>query len=387
MAILLRAEGAAILALRDREVRALYSYRLDETLSWTDVLGDAALQRALVGQGGFSAPIPAERWGESVGYALLASITAIGAERSVLCAMRHSVPFDAVEVVAGEAAARLLSIAFADAEAAALGMPDGTTEAAPGRQTDVQVTPPLRVGIIEAQPATRLGLETILAGAGLRVLFSCATAAEALARLASLRCEVVLVGTLADATPGDAVQRLRGRTRAEIVVVTDPRRGAAAHAALRAGAIGQLARDAAPDAIVAALRGAAAGLATVDPLVIDALLGKPEEAEIPDASEVPDTGSPVTETEVELGPDGVRREAAPAPVAGPARRRASDTLSPREIELLRYLAEGYTNKEIARVMVLADDTVKKGVQGLIAKLGAADRTHAVVLALRSRLIE
>ena len=66
---------------------------------------------------------------------------------------------------------------------------------------------------------------------------------------------------------------------------------------------------------------------------------------------------------------------------------AHDPLTPREMELLRYMAEGYTNKEIARAMVLAEDTVKKGVQMLIAKLGAADRTHAVVLALRNRLIE
>ena len=64
-----------------------------------------------------------------------------------------------------------------------------------------------------------------------------------------------------------------------------------------------------------------------------------------------------------------------------------DPLTPREMELLRYMAEGYTNKEIARAMVLAEDTVKKGVQMLIAKLGAADRTHAVVLALRNHLIE
>jgi DNA-binding NarL/FixJ family response regulator len=64
-----------------------------------------------------------------------------------------------------------------------------------------------------------------------------------------------------------------------------------------------------------------------------------------------------------------------------------EPLTPRELEVLRYLAEGYTNKEIARAMVLAEDTVKKGVQTLIAKLGATDRTHAVVLALRRRLIE
>src|SRR5207302_8202211 len=52
-----------------------------------------------------------------------------------------------------------------------------------------------------------------------------------------------------------------------------------------------------------------------------------------------------------------------------------DALTPRELELLRYMAEGYTNKEVARAMVLAEDTVKKAVQTLIAKLGAADRTN------------
>ncbi|OLC56675.1 MAG: hypothetical protein AUH85_05645 [Chloroflexi bacterium 13_1_40CM_4_68_4] len=62
-------------------------------------------------------------------------------------------------------------------------------------------------------------------------------------------------------------------------------------------------------------------------------------------------------------------------------------MTPRELEYLRYLAEGLTNKEIARAMVLAEDTVKKGIQALIAKLGAVDRTHAVVVALRNGLIE
>jgi DNA-binding NarL/FixJ family response regulator len=66
--------------------------------------------------------------------------------------------------------------------------------------------------------------------------------------------------------------------------------------------------------------------------------------------------------------------------------RPGESLTARELDLLRYLAEGHTNKEIARAMALAEDTVKKGVQTLIAKLGATDRTHAVVLALRSSLI-
>ena len=94
-------------------------------------------------------------------------------------------------------------------------------------------------------------------------------------------------------------------------------------------------------------------------------------------------------------PDNVRSEksgaaAVPnggAPNGSSESSTSHDPLTPRELELLRYMAEGYTNKELARAMVLAEDTVKKGVQMLIAKLGAADRTHAVVLALRNHLID
>ncbi len=232
----------------------------------------------------------------------------------------------------------------------------------------------LRVAIIESQPATRLGLELILGRSGVLVVLSCATLTEALAGLPGARCEVALVGSLADATPGDAVQRLRERARVEVIVITEPRHGAEGRAALRAGASGQIARDAAPATIVAALHAAASGLATMDTSVLETLLRSRDDAnDLADATVGADAEESATEREA----------------AGPARaaRRVTDALSPRERELLRYLAEGYTNKEIARVMVLADDTVKKGVQSLIAKLGAADRTHAVVLALRSGLIQ
>jgi len=88
-------------------------------------------------------------------------------------------------------------------------------------------------------------------------------------------------------------------------------------------------------------------------------------------------------------PHGFDNPPEPMPATRPEKvpdRSPKDALSARELELLKYLAEGSTNKEIARAMVLAEDTVKKAVQTLIAKLGATDRTHAVVLALRSDLI-
>jgi len=81
------------------------------------------------------------------------------------------------------------------------------------------------------------------------------------------------------------------------------------------------------------------------------------------------------------------------PRAAPAKFIVNDAairslgLTPRECQILQRLASGQSNKELARAMVLAEDTVKKAVQTLIAKLGAADRTHAVVIALRTHLID
>lgn len=260
----------------------------------------------------------------------------------------------------------------------------------------------LRVAIIESQPATRIGLETILERAGLVTVLSSATVAEAIAALAGLRCEVALVGTIADATPADAVRRIREQFRAEVVVIGDPRHANEGRAILRSGASGQIARDAAPAAIVAAVHAAASGLAAMDPAVLEAMLGSEDHPDGPRSRDEPDDladapaaggggDAPLQRTAAD---PAARPEAAEAegprptdPEMARAARRVTDALSPRERELLRYLAEGYTNKEIARVMVLADDTVKKGVQSLIAKLGAADRTHAVVLALRSGLIQ
>jgi DNA-binding NarL/FixJ family response regulator len=117
-------------------------------------------------------------------------------------------------------------------------------------------------------------------------------------------------------------------------------------------------------------------LSTVSAVLQRVGLGKLSRLEPPEPARVPAAAVEERAEETEAVEETVEPGAA-----------VFEPLTPRELELLRYLAEGYTNKEIARAMVLAEDTVKKGVQTLIAKLGATDRTHAVVLALRRRLIE
>jgi DNA-binding NarL/FixJ family response regulator len=77
----------------------------------------------------------------------------------------------------------------------------------------------------------------------------------------------------------------------------------------------------------------------------------------------------------------------PVPSAPSTRRKGSETLSPREQAILERLAEGWSNREIGNSLGLAEITVKKHVQSIIAKLGASDRTQAAITALRTGLIK
>ena len=174
---------------------------------------------------------------------------------------------------------------------------------------------------------------------------------------------------LPDASGPEAVSRIRQvSTSLPIIAFSVERAPEVIRDVLRAGANGFVSKDAPSSQLIAALEAAVQGLTALGPAEARAL------SRIPDAIPVGNGADEAADVEADDSEPG-----AAVPVREP--------LTPRELELLRYLAEGYTNKEIARAMVLAEDTVKKGVQTLIAKLGATDRTHAVVLALRRHLIE
>jgi DNA-binding NarL/FixJ family response regulator len=114
---------------------------------------------------------------------------------------------------------------------------------------------------------------------------------------------------------------------------------------------GVLLRDTAPDALLVALRAAAAGLVVLDPALAGTLVAAPPPGE-------------------EGG------DSAPA----------ADTLTPREHEVLALLAQGLANKTIARRLSISDSTVKFHVNAIMTKLGAQSRTDAVVRATRLGLV-
>jgi DNA-binding NarL/FixJ family response regulator len=155
-------------------------------------------------------------------------------------------------------------------------------------------------------------------------------------------------------------------------------------AVLRAGGNGYVSKDTPASRVIAALHAAVEGLVAISKEAA-ASIAKLDlleaDVQVPNGAKEHDAASKPAATPTGATPNGV------PPNGSGESPTQHDPLTPRELELLRYMAEGYTNKEVARAMVLAEDTVKKGVQMLIAKLGAADRTHAVVLALRNHLIE
>ena len=125
--------------------------------------------------------------------------------------------------------------------------------------------------------------------------------------------------------------------------------------AIRRGAAGYLLKDASTAEVIATLANVAEGQLAVEPqLLREALLTPPEEA----------------------------------PAGASSRQRAEAfSVTPREHDVLRLVADGLTNKEIGARLSITEDTVKKHVQNIIWKLRAADRTQAAILAYRMGLLD
>ncbi len=141
------------------------------------------------------------------------------------------------------------------------------------------------------------------------------------------------------------------RDAAPLVVLLEDLDGEAGARALRAGARAVLPRSAAPEEIRAAVRAAAAGLASLPAAVAEALL------------------------------DGTSPDGAGAPVDTGDR-----ILTPREREILTLLGEGLVNKEIAVQLGISEHTVKTHLAAIYEKLEASNRAEAVATGLRRGLI-
>ena len=180
---------------------------------------------------------------------------------------------------------------------------------------------------------------------------------EGLALLLDLLDDVTVVGAARD---GDEAVALVA-AHAPDVVLTTYAEDADILAALRAGALGYLTKDADRNQIAQAVRGAAAGQSVLDPQVQQRLLAAATSAPPPAPAE------------------------AQAQAKAPAEGELPDGLTAREGEVLALIAEGLSNREIARRLYVSEATVKSHINRLFAKTGVRDRAQAVNYAYRHGL--
>jgi DNA-binding NarL/FixJ family response regulator len=211
----------------------------------------------------------------------------------------------------------------------------------------------LRVVIADDQPMMRAGFKAVLEATGdIQVVAEAGTGTEAVAAAEQHAPDVVLMDIRMPEM--DGIEATRQLPRQRILILTTFGLDDYIIAALRAGASGFLLKDAPTADVVAAVRAVAAGDAVLSPAITRQLL------------------------------DQVGRRL-PAAVSREPEELLTQ-LTDREREVLRMLAAGLTNAEIAAALVVSDATVKSHVSSLLGKLGLRDRVQAVIYAYETRLV-
>jgi NarL family two-component system response regulator LiaR len=217
----------------------------------------------------------------------------------------------------------------------------------------------IRVLIADDHQIVRAGLRMILAdapplgmppfgGARVSVVGEAASGDEAVRLAAELRPDVVLMDVLMPGIDGvEALRRIRaaGTARA-VLILTTFGDDAKVREAIQAGALGYLLKDMLQEDLVRAVHAAARGTPTLDPRAQQLLMKH------------------------------LTEPAAPSPFDG---------LTPRERDVLRLVAQGRSNKEIAAALYLSLGTVKGYVSAILPKLGVGDRTQAALFATKHGL--
>ena len=210
----------------------------------------------------------------------------------------------------------------------------------------------LRVVIADDQPLMRAGFKTVLEATGtIEVVAEAGDGEEAIRAAETHAPDVILMDIRMPRVDGlEATRRL---PRQRVLILTTFGLDEYIVEALRAGASGFLLKDARPQELVAAVRAVAAG---------DAVLSAPVTRRLLDqiAHRLP---APVSRE------DGALAE-----------------LTERELEVLRLMAGGLSNAEIAGALVVSEATVKGHVSNLLGKLGLRDRVQAVILAYEAGLV-
>jgi two-component system, NarL family, response regulator YdfI len=209
----------------------------------------------------------------------------------------------------------------------------------------------IRIFIVAASSLARTGLQSLLAARDLEVVGS----VPDLESLAGLWLDAAADVVLVEASGGQWEEVLESLAAshlaadAAVLILSDQTEPRALTEALRAGVRAVFPADLSAGQLIAALQAAAAGLTVVHPAGVEALF----------------------------------------PAAQPASRplaELTETLTPRESEVLQMLASGLANKEIAARLSISEHTAKFHVASILAKLGVGSRTEAVSIGIRRGLV-
>lgn len=220
---------------------------------------------------------------------------------------------------------------------------------------------PTRILVCDDQALVRTGFATIFAAQpGFEVVGEASDGRMAVQSAARLRPDVVVMDVRMPVLDGiEATRQLAGpgaTAPVKVLVVTTFNIDEYVYEALRAGASGFLLKDCLPEQLVHGVRTVAAGESLLDPAVTRRLIGR---------------------FAVRVRPDDPTRADGDHPLA---------VLTRREIEVIKLIATGLSNAEIAAVLVISPETVKTYVSRILAKLQLRDRVQAVVLAYRVGLM-
>jgi two-component system NarL family response regulator len=218
-------------------------------------------------------------------------------------------------------------------------------------------TTPIRLLIVDDHNLFRQGLIRVLGDfTQLQVVGQAANGQDALALVGQLQPDVVLMDVNMPVLSGpDTVRQMRARfPDLPMVMLTVSERDEDLFDAIRAGARGYLLKNVGAAELLDALQRVHAGEAILAPSMAVRLLD-----------------------EFRSLADGAPREAAPAPV---------DELSERELDVLRLVAQGLSNKEIADALNLSEHTVKTHLANILEKLHLRSRAHAAAYAVQAGLV-
>jgi DNA-binding NarL/FixJ family response regulator len=212
----------------------------------------------------------------------------------------------------------------------------------------------IRVALVDDQPLVRAGLQRILSPDDeFEIVAECADGAEALEALRVQPADVVVMDVRMRGMDGvEATRRVRDVDGPPVLVLTTFDDDDVLWGAIEAGAAGFILKEATADDLVRATRTVAGGGSWIDPVVLPRVLAAYRATVVPHAREA----------------------------------RRLEQLTDRELEVLKMMATGATNAEIANDLVVSGATIKTHIGSIFAKLGTRDRAGAIVLAYQHGIV-